>query len=137
MKEMFKKCTGFTLIELIVTIAIIGILAAIVMPSYNESVRKSRRSEAHAGLSKMVLEQENYRMTHTTYASAFGTGSNDVKEPTSDYYTFTISTATATAASAYTLKATAKTGTTQASDSGCTELTINQAGNKSPNSCWY
>ena len=133
MKKMYKKAAGFTLMELMIAVAIIGILSAIAIPSYQDSVRKSRRSDAHAGLSSMALEQENFRMVNTAYASAFGTASNDVKAPTSDYYTFTIESSSA---SAYSLKASAKAGTTQASDTGCTALTINQTGTKAPASCW-
>lgn len=133
MKKVYKKAAGFTLMELMVVVAIIGILSAIAIPSYQESVRKSRRSDAHAGLSSMALEQENFRMINAAYASAFGTGSNDVKEPSSEYYSFAIS---GTSASAYTLKATAKTGTSQVKDTGCTALSIDQSGTKLPATCW-
>jgi len=126
-----KKTSGFTLIELLVAIAIIGILFAIVTPSYQEYVQKSRRSEAHAGLAKMQLQQEGHRMVNPSYTSNFGTGSNDVNQPSSDYYTFSMSGASATA---YTITATAKSS--QTADSSCTAMTINQAGTKSPASCW-
>lgn len=133
MKKSYKKTSGFTIVELLVAIAIIGILSTIAFPSYQDSIRKSRRSDAHAGLSAMLLEQENYRMLNSAYASAFGTGSNDVKNPSSEYYSFSIS---GTSASAYTLKATAKTGSSQAKDTGCTEITINQSDTKLPAACW-
>ena len=117
--------------ELLIAIAIIGILSAVALPSYQEYVLKSRRSEAHAGLAKMQLQQEAHRMVNTTYASSFGTGSNDVNQPSSDYYTFSIS---GTSATAYTITATAKSS--QTADSSCTPMSINQAGTKSPTSCW-
>jgi len=126
-----KKSSGFTLMELMIVVAIIGIIATIALPSYQDFVLKSRRSEAHSGLAKMQLQQEAHRMVNTTYTSSFGSGSNDVNEPTSDYYTFTMSGGSA---SAYTLKATAKS--TQTADTSCTPMTINQSGTKSPSSCW-
>ncbi len=126
-----KKVNGFTLMELMVTVAIIGIISLIAMPSYQEYVQKSRRSEAHAGLAKMQLQQEAHRMVNNSFTSSFGSGSNDVHQPTSDYYTFSMSGASA---SAYTLTATAKSS--QTADSSCTPMTINQAGTKSPASCW-
>jgi len=126
-----KKSSGFTLMELMIVVAIIGIIATIAIPSYQEFVQKSRRSEAHSGLAKMQLQQEAHRMVNSTFTSSFGSGSNDVHEPASDYYTFTMSGGTA---SAYTLKAAAKS--TQTADTSCASMTINQAGTKTPSSCW-
>ncbi|MFT6276423.1 MAG: type IV pilus assembly protein PilE, partial [Halioglobus sp.] len=48
-----KKTAGFTLIELMVVVAVIGLLLAIVMPNYSESVRKSRRADAIKTLMEM------------------------------------------------------------------------------------
>lgn len=124
---------GFTLIELLIAVAIVGLLAMVALPSYQDSMRKSRRSEAHAGLVKMQLEQENFRMLNSAYASAFGTGANDITAHVADNYTIAIS---GTSATAYTLTATAVTGSSQASDPGCTSITLNQAGDKLPAACW-
>jgi len=125
-----NKIKGFTLMELMITVAIIGIIAAIAIPSYQDFINKSRRSEAHAGLAKMQLQQEAHRMVNSTFASAFGTGSNEVHEPTSDYYTFSLTGS----GNAYTVIATAKS--TQTADTACTPMTVNQAGTKTPAGCW-
>ncbi len=58
---------GFTLIEIMVVVAIIGILAAIAYPSYQDSIRKSRRAEARAALQHMMEMQERYYSVKNTY----------------------------------------------------------------------
>jgi type IV pilus assembly protein PilE len=87
-----KRSRGFTLIELMVVLAVVGILMAIAVPAFNEQLRKSRRSEALQGLGDLVTQQENWRTSHPTYAAAA-----NLRMPTSTFYTFAVTTATATA----------------------------------------
>ena len=61
-----KRQTGFTLIELMVTIVIVAILAAIAIPMFGEQLAKSRRSEAMGVLSDLQLRQERWRENHST-----------------------------------------------------------------------
>lgn len=82
---------GFTLIELMVVIAIVGILAAIAVPAFSEQVRKSRRSEAMNGLSDLQLRQERWRSNHSTYGTTAEMGN-----PKNTYYTLTVTSPTAT-----------------------------------------
>ena len=119
---------GFTLIELMIVVAVIGILATIAYPSYQDYIRKARRIDAQGVMLDIQLQQEKYRVNHVSYGSLTDLGSF-----LSDYYTFAISGNTA---SAYTITATAKSGTSQASDTGCTSMTVNQASAKTPDSCW-
>ena len=67
MKKM--RWAGFTLIELIVVVAIVGILAAIAYPSYLDSVRKGRRAEATTALYGIQLAQEKWRANNATYGA--------------------------------------------------------------------
>jgi type IV pilus assembly protein PilE len=64
-----KKVVGFTLIELIVSVAIIGILASIAYPSYTNAVSKTRRSEAMTALAKVANLQEQYYADNRTYVT--------------------------------------------------------------------
>ncbi len=69
-----NRCTtkrhafGITLIELLVTLAIIAIIAGLVYPSYSQKLRAARRNDATTSLLRIQLAQENFRAMHTDYA---------------------------------------------------------------------
>ena len=70
---MRRQSTGFTLIELMITVAIIGILAAIAYPSYTEYVKKTRRAEIAELLSEQAQTLErSYSKNNGTYAGTAG-----------------------------------------------------------------
>lgn len=129
-KDQGNRSRGFTLIELMITVAVIGILAAIAIPSYQSYVREARRSEGTSGLLEMQSLQERWRLNNTTYGTAVNLATVGAL-PTSTYYGFAV---TANTATAFTLTATAQSS--QTSDTGCTSLTINQAGARTPIACW-
>ncbi len=121
MQKLFK-IAGFTLIELMVAVMIVGILASIAYPAYQEHVFKTRRAAGKACLLEAGQYMERYYTTKMTYAmppeSSLPTCSNDV----SSFYILDFGTPGATT---YDLTAT-PTGA-QANDK-CGTLTLNQAG---------
>jgi type IV pilus assembly protein PilE len=128
-----KKAVGFTLIELMVVIAIVGILAAIAYPSYMDSVRKARRADAKAALSNAAQALERYYTENNTYLNAglgdsagaiFPDHTPSDQAHSSAYYILSI---TNQGASTYTLNAT-PTGT-MASDN-CGTMTLDHLGQK-------
>lgn len=127
---MKRKESGFTLVELMIVVAIIGILAAIAYPSYQDSVRKSRRAQAITDLYSIQLAQEKYRANNPLYGTLAQLGAASVSPTTGTaYYSVVASDITATR---YTLTATANTTGGQNNDKAngvtCTPLVLNQNG---------
>lgn len=129
-----KTIRGFTLVELMIAVAVVGILAAVALPSYQDQVRKSRRSEAQAVLLNMAGRQQQFLLDTRAYASDATALGVAVPSSVSSAYTITFTVANSTTApSTFSLAATPSGG--QIKDK-CGELTVDQAGIKAPASCW-
>lgn len=131
-----RPARGFTLIEVMVTVAIIGILAAVALPSYKAYVVRGKIPEATAGLATRQVRLEQFFQDRRTYV---GAPDCNADSSSSKYFNFSCS---ASSASAFVLQAVGKD-----SMAGFT-YTINEAGVKtsaalpsgwstpSPNTCW-
>jgi type IV pilus assembly protein PilE len=117
-----KPNLGFTLIELMVTVAIIGILASVAYPSYIESVRKSNRADAKSTMMQVANQEERYYTENNVYGTitAIGNATNPVPSQSGKH---NIAVVTANAGATYTI-----TATPVQTDSTCGNLTITNTG---------
>lgn len=141
----FQAQQGFTLIELMVTVAIIGIIASIAIPSYSSYILKSNRSAAESFILGVANKEEQYILDARQYAGIAAlpgdtTGLTTlsiapVPPEVSRNYSITIGGVTATT---YTVTAT-PIGSQLVRDTLCGAVSINQAGVKTAgalSSCW-
>jgi type IV pilus assembly protein PilE len=137
---MINDKKGFTLIELMVVVAIIGVLTAIAYPSYDAYMKKTRRSDAKVALTKVIALEERYNSPANNFSYATTLGALNLTTTSEDgYYTISISAPTPT--SGYTVTATAVAGKPQAGDTttsagDCRVLKISSTGVKTPAACW-
>lgn len=130
-----RRVTGFTLLELMITVAVVALLAAIAIPSYQFAVTKSRRTVAQGCLTEAAQEMERWYTTNLTFAGASVPSCTE----TSNNAHYTAAFDGTPDASSYTISMTPNEA--QASrDRDCGTMTINQSGAKtasvSGGRCW-
>ena len=78
---MCKKAQGFTLIEMMIAVVIVAVLLTVALPSYQQQVRKTRRSLGKAELMEVMARQEEFFLNHRQYAGVL----TDLGYPASPY----------------------------------------------------
>ena len=137
-----KNSKGFTLIEVMIVVAIVGIIAAIATPSYMDYVRKGKRADAKVELLRLAQMQESYFVQNLSYAKDLTTGAGGLGlgatvKSEQEEYTMTVSTVvpggcggtSASPCTGYTLTA-AATGSSQSNDGKCGNFTLSNTGVK-------
>lgn len=143
-----KAFKGFTLIELMIVVVVVGILLAIAVPAYQDSVRSARRSDAMAALGDGQMRQEKFRSNCPRYAAglvappgpavcnmAAATFTVMLEAESPDgFYTLSVQAADA---DGYTLRATGKNGQEADQTGGldCRFIEVNQEGVYVPAGC--
>ena len=137
MQRGYARKRGFTLIELMIVVAVIAVLGAIALPSYQDYVRKGRRADGRALLQAASLAQEKHRLGNVTFAN-LATLCPALAPCNSEQANYSLAV-TVTSPTAYTLTANA-TSSSQLGDTGCTAITLTVAGGGVTygplNKCW-
>ena len=134
-----KRQAGFTLMELLMAVAIIGIISSIAYPSYQSQMLQSRRADASNALLRMAIRQELFYGANRAYSGVVtNIGGAASTTDTERHYTLS----TAITAGGFTLTAVPFAGggglpaSTQLADTPCLIMTLNQAGQRLPAVCW-
>ena len=130
---------GFSLIELMIVVAIVALLAAIALPNYRQHVIRSHRTDATSALLRLAATEEKFYIQNNRYGTFAEIGSPETEN---GWYTLAVSDADA---ATFTATATVADGSGQEDDPHCAVFTINAAGQKlatdpgdadSTDQCW-
>ena len=134
-----RRRSGFTLIELMITVVIVAILASIAFPSYATFMKKSRRGDTESAMMDIAQREQQYLLDTRTYAPTIAVLNTTIPMAVTAYYTIQICRTAAPCAApggappTFVVIATPIAGSAQAGDP---TLTLDNTGAKSPASVW-
>jgi type IV pilus assembly protein PilE len=140
-RDIDSRQLGFTLIEVIVTVAIVGILASIALPSYQQYVVRSNRSAVQQFMLDIANRQEQFMLDVRSYTTTVGAGGLNMPTPpeVTGKYTLAVTlpgvlcAGQALTPPGYCINATPVVGGMQATDGN---LTLDSLGRKTPPDKW-
>lgn len=124
-----KYNKGFTLVELMITVVIVGILASVAIPAYTQYTVRAKRAAAESFIMSVANKQEQYILDARQYATTLALLNMTPPADVSAHYNITITTDMTATPPAYTIEA-APTGSQATNDTKCGTVSINQAGTK-------
>lgn len=127
-----KRNSGFTLIEAMITVAVVAILGAVAYPSYLEQVRKSHRADAQSFLMNVATRQQQILLDTRSYASTLTAINLTAPASVTQNYTVTIAVGTGVIP---TFTVTATPTAKQTADK-CGVMSVDHTGTKVPATCW-
>ena len=119
--------SGFTLIEVLIVVIVVGVLLTIALPSFMDSIRKGRRSEAFTAMAALQQAQERHRSSNTSYSSTLPAGITATTGP-SGYYALSLDQVTATGYIIIADGTSTGANSSQASDGSCGRLGVRVEG---------
>ena len=145
MKKYKSKAeiTGFTLIEMMIVIALISIMMVIAVPSYNQHIEKSRRTEAMSALMDLSNRQQQFMLDRNTYSNSLTNIGIESDMTEFGNYILAISTESSSCPliSCFELTATPVEDAQQINDKICTKFILSSSTSKTseglyPGRCW-
>lgn len=132
----YNRQAGVTLVEVVIVVAIIGILAGFALPAYTSHIQQQRRMDAH----QMLHENASRLQRCLTLAGAFNGPCNLLTTSIEGHYTLS-STLTTLTTQTWQLTVTPATGSPQANDTDCQTISLDHRGNRSATggateTCW-
>lgn len=135
---------GFTLIEVMIVVVVLGVLLMVALPSYQESLQKGRRSDAIGALMEVANRQEQFMLDRNAYTgdmTALGYPADPMLSSEGHYTVDATACTGGTFAVCYLLTAVPVASSPQALDTRCTSFTLDSFGNRgatgsAPASCW-